>query len=81
MSTILDRTKQTKLDFNPKNKLHVDTFLYWKKFGRWPGDGRCPFNLIFPYGSVPDMITQKLIETTFGARMAKLDVQEVRAIR
>lgn len=46
--------------FNINNKQHVEMYRNFLASNCW-GRGGCPFELEFPYTTIPDMIKDKLI--------------------
>lgn len=46
--------------FNVKNKTHIEMYKKFLKSYSWGTTG-CPFELEFPYTTIPDMIKDKLI--------------------
>ena len=65
---ILDRIVRTKRNFDVNNKKDVALYKTFVIHGRWGNDG-CPFNLEYPYLSVPDMIKDKLIHKYLNISM------------
>jgi hypothetical protein len=57
---ILDRNTTTRRIFNVSKKADVDVFRNFMLNSGW-GAGGCPFELEYPYLSVPDMIKDKLL--------------------
>ena len=49
-----------RIKFNLANKDHVELYRKFLTTGAWGRSG-CPFELEFPYTTIPDMIKDKLI--------------------
>ena len=47
--------------FDISSKKDIDIYKQFLKTNTWKVTGSCPFELEFPYVSVPDMIKDKLI--------------------
>lgn len=47
-----------RVKFNVNNKQHVELYKKFLETHMWDG---CPFELEFPYTTIPDMIKDKLI--------------------
>ena len=52
-----------KRPFDPCNRVDLEEFQYFRENRKWRDN--CPFELEYPFLSIPDMITQKLIDTYF----------------
>lgn len=52
-----------KRQFDPRNKADLEEFQYFRLNRKWKAN--CPFELEYPFLSIPDMITQKLIDMYF----------------
>lgn len=50
--------KRAKFDFH--NKDHVESFKLYLEEKKWGADG-CPFELEYPWTSIPDMVKDKLV--------------------
>ena len=46
--------------FDPKNKQDMEDFKYFVVNNKW--NGYCPFELEWPYNSIPDMIKDMIIK-------------------
>ena len=49
-----------RVKFNLSNKSHVEMYRGFLQTSSW-GHSGCPFELEFPYTTIPDMIKDKLI--------------------
>ena len=49
-----------RITFKITDKNHVEMYRNFLRTGAW-GKGGCPFELEFPYTTIPDMIKDKLI--------------------
>jgi hypothetical protein len=58
--TILDRHRQSRVEFDPANKAHLKELRFFMANGKWQ-DG-CPFLLEHPYLEIPTMCYQRLAE-------------------
>lgn len=47
-----------KRNFDPKSKADIKEFRYYLQNNRW--EKGCPFNVEWPYVSIPDMIKDKI---------------------
>ena len=56
---ILAKVQRPRHRFDPSNKKHVEVYRLFLVDHRW--DGGCPFELEWPYLSIPDMIKDKVI--------------------
>ena len=61
MESILTRITYDRKMFDPTNKDHLLAYKYFLDNNKW--DGRCPFHLMWPFESVPEMIKTKLIDS------------------
>lgn len=57
--SILDKAQRERYLFDVTNKKHVDEYRYFLVNKRWKNG--CPFDLVWPYLSIPDMIRDKII--------------------
>jgi len=57
--TALQSSNKRKFDINSKED--IELFKYFLVNRDWRITGTCPFELEFPYLSIPDMIKDKLI--------------------
>lgn len=56
---VLAQVQRQRVRFEASNKEHVAVYRNFLIKRKWP-DG-CPFELVWPYLSVPDMIKDKII--------------------
>jgi hypothetical protein len=66
---ILDLVQSQKRLFNPKSKTDLLAYKTFLKKG-WGVKG-CPFLLVFPYMTVPNMIQDKIIHSVLGVKNDK----------
>jgi len=57
--TAIKSSNKRKFDMNKKQD--VEIYKYFLKTNSWKITGSCPFEVEYPYLSVPDMIKDKLI--------------------
>jgi hypothetical protein len=57
---VLDTIIRPKVFFDANNKKDIERFRLFMEQAAWGSDG-CPYILEFPYLTIPDMITDKLI--------------------
>lgn len=50
-----------KRKFDVTSKKDVEIYKHFLVYNNWKSSGSCPFELEYPYLSVPDMIKDKLI--------------------
>lgn len=50
-----------RIKFNVDNKDHVEMYRNFLQSGGWAHSKGCPFDLEFPYLTIPDMIKDKLV--------------------
>lgn len=62
---ILDLLQLRKRLFNPKSRKDIVKYKEFLRDGSW-GTGGCPFVLVFPYMTVPDMIQDKIVYNILG---------------
>jgi hypothetical protein len=67
---ILDLVQQRKRLFNAKEEKDISSYKKFLATGAW-GRGGCPFLLVFPYMTVPDMIQDKIIHNVLGVKNGK----------
>jgi hypothetical protein len=60
----VSRHRWTKRNFDPTNSKDLAEFNYFKTNNKW--EVNCPFDLEWPYLSIPEMIRSKLIDTYLG---------------
>lgn len=56
---VLASVQRQRILFDPSNKEHIDVFRKFIISNKW--DNGCPFELVWPYLSIPDMIKDKII--------------------
>lgn len=54
--------------FDVDNKDDVEIYKYFLVNNDWKVVGSCPFELEYPYNSVPDMIKDKLVRKFLGVK-------------
>jgi hypothetical protein len=57
---VLAQVQRQRVRFNPDVKEHVQAYRHFLVKRKWENPG-CPFELVWPYLSVPDMIKDKII--------------------
>ncbi len=57
---VLAQVQRQRVRFNPEDKSHVESYRYFMVNRKWENPG-CPFELVWPYLSIPDMIKDKII--------------------
>jgi len=57
--SILAKVQRQRCRFDPSDKKHVEVFRNFAVNHQW--DGGCPFELEWPYLSIPDMIKDRII--------------------
>ena len=62
----LKLNERRKFDMN--NKDDVEIYKYFLVNNNWKNVGSCPFELEYPYISVPDMIKDKLVRKFLGVK-------------
>lgn len=62
---IFEMLRSQKRLFNPGNKKDVFLYKTFLETDAW-GISGCPFILVFPYTTVPDMIKDKIIHNILG---------------
>jgi hypothetical protein len=58
--------------FNPSDKKDIRDFRYFMANGKWAGY-QCPFFLIWPYLTIPDMIKDQFTKYTLGIEESHVD--------
>lgn len=58
--------------FNPADKKDIRDFRYFMANGKWPAH-QCPFFLIWPYLTIPDMIKDQFTKYTLGIEESYVD--------
>lgn len=56
---VLAQVQRQRYRFDPTNKDHIEVYRSFIVNHKWPGG--CPFELVWPYLSIPDMIKDKII--------------------
>lgn len=67
---ILDLLQLRKRLFNPKSRKDIVKYKEFLRDGGW-GAGGCPFVLVFPYMTIPDMIQDKIVYNILGVKNDK----------
>lgn len=67
---ILESKLSQKRFFNPKSKSDLESYKKFLKTHGWGVRG-CPFFLVFPYMTIPDMIQDKIIHNVLGVKNEK----------
>ena len=57
---VLASVQRQRVRFNPAEKEHVEAYRNFVVKQKWDSPG-CPFELVWPYLSIPDMIKDKII--------------------
>ena len=57
---VLAQVQCQRIRFNPEEKKHVEHYRNFVVKRKWDNPG-CPFELEWPYLSIPDMIKDKII--------------------
>ena len=57
---VLAQVQRQRVRFCPEDKKHVEAYRHFLVMRKWENPG-CPFELVWPYLSVPDMIKDKII--------------------
>ena len=57
---VLAQVQRQRVRFSPDNKKHIDQYRNFVINRKWDNPG-CPFELVWPYLSIPDMIKDKII--------------------
>ena len=58
--SVLAQVQRQRVRFSPEDKKHIDQYRYFVVNRKWETPG-CPFELLWPYLSIPDMIKDKII--------------------
>lgn len=61
MNTLLSRVVYDRKEFDPFDRDHLLAYKYFIENRKW--NGNCPFHLLWPHDSVPEMIKTKLVNT------------------
>ena len=57
---VLAQVQRQRVRFSPDDKKHIDTYRHFVVKRKWENPG-CPYELEWPYLSIPDMIKDKII--------------------
>lgn len=57
---VLASVTRPRVRFNPGDKEHIEIYRNFVIHRKWDNPG-CPFELVWPYLSIPDMIKDKII--------------------
>ena len=57
---VLAQVQRQRVRFSPDDKKHVEQYRNFLVNDKWDSPG-CPFELQWPYYSIPDMIKDKII--------------------
>ena len=57
---VLAQVQRQRVRFSPDDKNHIDQYRNFVINRKWDNPG-CPFELVWPYLSIPDMIKDKII--------------------
>ncbi len=57
---VLAQVQRQRVLFDPEDRNHVAAYRHFLVKHKWENPG-CPFELVWPYLSVPDMIKDKII--------------------
>ena len=57
---ILNKHRNQRVVFDPKNKNHLEEIKFYMEHNRWKNG--CPFYLEHPYLEIPAMVSQKYLE-------------------
>ncbi len=57
---VLASVQRQRVRFNPAEKEHIESYRSFVVKQKWDSPG-CPFELEWPYLSIPDMIKDKII--------------------
>ena len=57
---VLTQVQRQRVRFSPDDKKHVEAYRHFLVKRKWETPG-CPFELQWPYLSIPDMIKDKII--------------------
>lgn len=67
---ILNLVQREKRLFNVKDEKDIGSYKKFLASGAWGRNG-CPFFLVFPYTTVPDMIQDKIVHNVLGVKNDK----------
>ena len=57
---VLAQVQRQRTRFDPADRKHIDHYRNFLVKRKWDSPG-CPFELVWPYLSIPDMIKDKII--------------------
>ena len=57
---VLAQVQRQRVRFSPEEKKHIDAYRHFVVKQKWENPG-CPYELEWPYLSIPDMIKDKII--------------------
>lgn len=57
---VLAQVQRQRVRFSPEDKKHIEQYRNFIVKRKWDNPG-CPFELVWPYLSIPDMIKDKII--------------------
>ena len=57
---VLAQVQRQRVRFSPDDRKHIDHYRNFLVKRKWDSPG-CPFELVWPYLSIPDMIKDKII--------------------
>ena len=58
--SILAKVQRQRICFDPADSKHIKSYRNFLVKRKWDSPG-CPFELVWPYLSIPDMIKDKII--------------------
>lgn len=61
---VLNKNRQQRVEFDPKNKVHLSELKFYIDNKKWKNG--CPFYLEHPYVEIPAMCYQRLAEYTLA---------------
>jgi hypothetical protein len=68
---ILEKFTKVKKQFDVHDPQHVEMFRMFMQYEKW-GTSGCPFELEYPYLTVPDMIKDKIVRKYLNLQNAGL---------
>ena len=57
---VLAQVQRQRVRFSPEDKKHIEQYRNFIVKRKWDNPG-CPFELVWPYLSIPEMIKDKII--------------------
>ena len=57
---VIAQVQRQRFRFSPEDKKHIEQYRNFLVKRKWDNPG-CPFELVWPYLSIPDMIKDKII--------------------